>query len=88
MISRNYTIIDPLGMHARPATALLKLSRQYKSAIVIRKDGRSVPVKSMLNLLALGIKFGDKITVEIEGEDEPAAGEAIEIFFTEEIKKF
>jgi phosphocarrier protein HPr len=88
MTTREYTIIDPLGMHARPATALLKLGRNFKSAISIGKNGKSVPVKSMLNILALTLKFGDIVTVVIDGEDEPAASAALENFFMEEMKHF
>jgi len=88
MIKREYTIIDPLGMHARPATALLKLGRNFKSAVSLEKNGKSVPVKSMLNILALTLKFGDIVTVVIEGEDETEASVVIENFFMEEMKHF
>lgn len=88
MISRNYTIIDPLGMHARPAAALLKLARQFRSGIELKKDGRTIPLKSMLNILSLAIKYGDTVTITIDGEDEPEAAIALTAFFDEEMKKF
>ncbi len=88
MIVKDYTIIDPHGMHARPAAALLKLARQFRSEAGLKKDGRTVQLKSMLNILALAIKYEDTVTVIIEGEDEQLAAEAMETFFKEEMKKF
>lgn len=88
MISGNFTIIDPLGMHARPAAALLRLARQFRSGIELKKDGRSIPLKSMLNILSLAIKYGDTVTIITEGEDEKEAADAMKAFFNEEMKKF
>jgi phosphocarrier protein HPr len=86
MISRDYIINDPHGMHARPATILLKLARQYKSTINLRKDEKQVPTKSMLNILALSVKCGDILSVIIDGEDELEAAGALDLFFKEELK--
>jgi phosphotransferase system HPr (HPr) family protein len=88
MILKDYTIIDPHGMHARPATALLRLARQFKSEFSLKKDGNKIQMKSMLNILSLSLKCGDTISVIIEGDDEPEAVAAIDYFFNEEMKKF
>ena len=88
MISREYIIIDQNGMHARPATALLKLGREFKSDISLIKDGKSVSMKSMLNILAMALKYGDKVSVVIDGEDESSVAESFDTFFSEEMKKF
>ncbi|MBK9389424.1 MAG: HPr family phosphocarrier protein [Bacteroidetes bacterium] len=88
MIKRDFIIIDPLGMHARPATALIKLARNFSSLITIQKNGRSVPLKSMVNILSLAIKAGESVTIITEGEDESVAMEAMDHFFTEEMKNF
>jgi phosphocarrier protein HPr len=88
MILKDYVIFDPHGMHARPATVLLKLSRQYKSNISLKKDEKQVQMKSMLNILGLSVKCGDKISVIIDGEDELEASSALDTFFNEEMKNF
>ncbi|MDR2886721.1 MAG: HPr family phosphocarrier protein [Bacteroidales bacterium] len=88
MITKDYTVIDPLGMHARPATALVKLARNYKSLITINKDGKNVPLKSMINILGMAIKAGDSVTVITEGEDEQAASAALDDFFYNDMKNF
>jgi len=88
MISKEYIIIDPHGMHARPATALLRLARQFKSDFNMKKDGNKIQMKSMLNILSLSLKCGDTISVIIEGDDESEAVGAFDYFFNEEMKKF
>lgn len=88
MISKDYVIIDPLGMHARPATALLKLTRQFKSQFSLKKDGKLIQMRSMLNILSLSAKYGDNFPVVIDGEDELEAVKAFDYFFNEEMKTF
>ncbi len=88
MIEKEFVIIDPHGMHARPAAALLKLARRFGSEASLGKDGKSTPLRSMLNILSLAIKHGDTITVRINGDDEAEAMKAMEEFFNEEMKKF
>jgi phosphotransferase system HPr (HPr) family protein len=75
-------------MHARPATALIKLSRKYKSGICLKKDDIIIQMKSLLNILSLSIKCGDHISIIIDGEDETDAALAFDYFFNEEMKNF
>ncbi|HVY73520.1 MAG TPA: HPr family phosphocarrier protein [Puia sp.] len=86
MITKTYTILSPEGIHARPATALVKLARQYESDISMRKNGKQVKLDSLLNILALGLKGGDKIDIVAEGSDETQAAGAIDQFFNEQLK--
>jgi phosphocarrier protein HPr len=88
MISRDYQILDQHGMHARPATALLKLARRFRSDISLKKNEKTIQMKSMLNILALALKYGETVSVLIEGEDETEAAEAFDAFFTEDMKNF
>jgi len=86
MIVNNYTIMAAHGLHARPATALVKLAKTYKSAISLKKGDQEVRLNSLLNLLSLALKGGEVISIVIEGEDEAAAAAAIDRFFNEELK--
>ena len=88
MILREYIIIDQHGMHARPATALLKLGRQFRSDISLKKDEKMIHMKSMLNILSLALKNGDTVSVIVEGDDESDAAKALDTFFTEDMKNF
>lgn len=86
MITNNYIILAPQGMHARPATALIKLAKGFKSTISIKKSDKAVKLNSMLGLLSLNIKGGETVTVTIDGEDQADAETAINQFFNEQLK--
>ncbi len=87
MISKNYRITAAEGIHARPATTLIRIAKKYKSVVSIKKGENSVRLNSMINILTIGAKGGDTITVTVEGEDETDAAQAIDNFFQEELKK-
>lgn len=76
-----YTIQDPLGIHARPAGMLVKEAKQFSSTCTITKDGKTVRLNQMMMLMSLAIKQGDTVTVASEGIDEDAAIEALKAFF-------
>jgi phosphocarrier protein HPr len=88
MIRKEYTIVDKHGMHARPAASLLKLARLFGSEINIIKGSKTVQPKSMLNILAMALKYEDEIVVEINGSDEDLAAGAFDRFFIEDMKRF
>ena len=88
MISKDYLILAPDGIHARPATALLKLTRQFKSTVHLSKGQKTVRLNSMLNLLSLGAKFGETLTVTVEGDDEAELQKTISHFFNDLLKDF
>lgn len=86
MITKNYTILSPEGIHARPATALIRLTKKFKSVFSMQKGDTVIRLNSMLNILALGAKNGETISVLVEGEDETDAALAIDEFFMEQLK--
>lgn len=77
MKSLTVKIIDPIGIHARPASKLTSEASKYKSEIKIILDGKTANAKSLINLMALGAKKNSKITIEAKGIDEDKAIEAI-----------
>jgi len=86
MITKDYVILAAEGMHARPATALVKLTKKFKSSFSLKKDEKIIKLNSMLNILSMGAKGGETISVIIEGEDELLASEALDEFFNEQLK--
>ena len=64
------TVANPLGLHARPAGMLVKLSKEHKSVIEVCKDDKAVNVSRILAVMGLGIKQGDEISFRVSGEDE------------------
>ena len=81
MKSFEYTITDPVGIHARPAGLLVKEVKKYTSTVTVTKGDKSVNALKLMALMGMGIKQGDTVSVNIEGADEETAAAAIEAFF-------
>ena len=77
MISRDVTITNSIGLHARPATFFIQKANSYKSSIWVEKDDRRVNAKSLLGVLSLGIAKGMTITLIADGQDENQALEGL-----------
>ena len=73
MISRNVTIQNSVGLHARPATFFVQKANSFKCSIWVEKEDCRVNAKSLLGVLSLGITRGTKITLIADGEDEAVA---------------
>ena len=80
-----YTISDPVGIHARPAGLLVKAAKAFQSSIVVEKAGKTAAATKLMALMGMGIKQGDTITVTVEGGDETEAAAAMESFFQENL---
>ena len=77
MISRDVTIKNNVGLHARPATFFIQKANSYKSSIWVEKEDYRVNAKSLLGVLSLGIVKGMTITLIADGNDEAAAIEGL-----------
>ena len=76
-----YVITDEAGIHARPAGLLVKEAAKFASSTTIAKGAKKGDLKRSFGVMALGVKKGEEITVNFEGEDEEAAAAALEAFF-------
>ena len=81
----SYTVKDEIGLHARPAGALSKIAKEFKSEILIQKNGKAVNATKIMMLMGLGIKCGDVVKVSATGEDELQAISKIEEFFKQNL---
>ena len=77
MCSKNVTINNTVGLHARPATFFIQKANEFKSSIWVEKDDRRVNAKSLLGVLSLGIVRGATIRIDADGSDEEAAVAAL-----------
>lgn len=77
MITKEVTVKNLQGLHARPATFFIQKANSYKCSIWVEKDERRVNAKSLLGVLSLGIAKGMSVTVIADGTDENAAIEGL-----------
>ncbi len=73
MISREVTVQNSVGLHARPATFFIQKANQYKSTIWVEKDERRVNAKCLLGVLSLAVTKDTTVTLIADGSDENQA---------------
>ncbi len=77
MAKKDFTILNKLGIHARPAAQFVKTANRFQSDIYVEKDGEEVDGKSIMGLMMLAAGHGSVISVNAEGADAEAALSAI-----------
>ena len=77
MYSKEVTLQNQVGLHARPATFFIQKANEFKSSIWVEKEERKVNAKSLLGILSLGITRGTLITIIADGLDEKDAVDAL-----------
>lgn len=81
MISIEVTVPFKEGLHARPATDLVKLCQTIKSKIALTKEDVTVDPKSILGIMSLGATFGTPLSVSVNGADEEEAAQKLKTYF-------
>ena len=77
MVSVELDIINKLGLHARAAAKLVKLSSSFESKIDIEKDGQRVNSKSIMGVMMLAASCGSRVSLHVDGPDEEQAMAAV-----------
>lgn len=77
MVSAKTTIVNPMGMHMRPAQLFINTMTPYACDITILFGGKEINGKSIMNLMAACIKQGAEVEVRCDGPDEEKALKAI-----------
>jgi phosphocarrier protein HPr len=77
VIERQTTIVNPLGMHARPAARLVKLASGFQAHIELVKDDLAINGKSIMGVMMLAAECGSTVTLRAEGPDAEAALDAL-----------
>ncbi len=77
MVSQEVEVVNESGLHLRPAGVLTQTCIKYKSNIILHYGQRNIVAKSVLNVMAAGVKKGAKVIVECDGPDEKEALEAV-----------
>jgi len=76
-LERTFTIVNSLGMHARPAAMVVQTANRFRSEILFEKDGLQINAKSIMGVLTLAAGKGASVVVACEGEDASEAMAAL-----------
>lgn len=78
MITKKITVLNKLGIHARPAAQFVRVASRFKADVTVEKDDESVDGKSIMGLMMLAVGCGAEITVHADGADEQETIDALE----------
>ena len=77
MVTKEVMVSNPKGLHARPATLLVRKAASFKSDIGIEFMGKKANIKSLIGILSLGVSSNNIVNVIANGDDEKLALEEI-----------
>ncbi len=87
MTEKNVTVINSLGIHARPASLIVEAANRHSSEVTLEKDGVSADAKSIMNVMMLAADKGSQVTVKADGNDEQEAVDAVIRLFEEKFNE-
>ena len=71
--TKELTVVNKLGIHARPAALFVKTANRFTCDICVEKDGEKINGKSIMGLMMLAAGPGSKLTLHVKGADAPTA---------------
>jgi phosphocarrier protein len=74
---RTVKIVNPLGLHARPAAQFVRLASSFGAHIELVRDGMAINAKSIMGVMMLAAECGTDLMLRADGADEAAAVEAL-----------
>jgi phosphocarrier protein HPr len=86
-ISKELTIVNRLGMHARPSAMFVKAASKFRADVWVEKDGERVNGKSIMGLMMLAAGQGSKLLVVCEGADAAKALAEIEAIIAQKFNE-
>jgi phosphocarrier protein len=77
-VEKEISVINRLGLHARPAAMFVRIASRHRSEIWVSKEGEEVNGKSIMGLMMLAAGQGSKLRIRCEGPDAEKAMEDLE----------
>ena len=87
MTTRNVTILNRAGIHARPASLIVQAAQGYECSIWFEKDNAKINAKSIMNILTLGATYQTEMVLGADGPDEEAAVAELGALFDSKFKE-
>ena len=85
MVKFTFVVHDEMGLHARPAGALVKEAAKCSSKVTLRKGEKTGDAKKIFNVMGLSIKANEEVELSVEGDNEQEEAAALEAFIKENI---
>lgn len=85
MVKFSFVVTDEMGLHARPAGALVKEAAKCTSKVTIKKGEKTGDAKRIFNVMGLSIKANEEVEIIVEGENEAAEAAVLEAFVKENV---
>ena len=83
IMEKNFTVINRLGLHARPAALFVQTTNKFKSSVKVRKGEQEVDGKSIMGLMMLAAEEGSTLCIVAVGPDEHDVLTALDKLFSE-----
>ncbi len=77
-LEKELTIVNRLGLHARPAAMFVRIASRHRSEIWVTKEGEEVNGKSIMGLMMLAAGQGSKLRIRCDGADADKAMQELE----------
>ena len=74
-------VINPRGLHARPAAKIVECAGRFSSDIWLQYNDKEIDAKSIMSVLMLAAPVDAELGLRIEGSDESLARDALERLF-------
>ncbi|MCP5519420.1 MAG: HPr family phosphocarrier protein [Verrucomicrobiales bacterium] len=72
------------GLHVRPASVLARVARRFRSRVLLRAGGKAANAVSILSVMLLCAAQSTPLEIEVDGDDEEAALQAVLAVFAPE----
>ena len=80
IVKKRIKIMNPQGLHARPASVFVKIANRFESEVSVKKGGEKVNGKSIMGLMTLAANKGSILEIETSGPDADKAMQELERF--------
>ena len=80
-LEKTLVVQSKMGIHARPAAMIVRLTSKFKGEVYFEKDGEQVNGKSIMGLMMLAAGHASKIVVSVQGPEGAQLVEALEELF-------
>jgi phosphocarrier protein len=87
MFAKEISVVNKLGIHARPASMIVQTAMKFEARITLEKDGLSADAKSIMSVMMLAASHNSTVTIKADGTDEQQAVEAIAELFAQKFNE-